>query len=51
LIDCSGMILEKVIKYLHFKVKYSNSMQDIPEFVIEPEIAMELLNAADFLDC
>jgi len=49
--DIKGVILEKVCKYLYFKVAYSNTMQEIPEFVIEPELAMELLNASDFLEC
>ncbi|KAJ3368770.1 Transcription elongation factor B (SIII), polypeptide 1 (15kDa, elongin C) [Kappamyces sp. JEL0680] len=48
--DIKGVILEKVCKYLYYKVAYSNTLSDIPEFVIEPEIAMELLNASDFLD-
>jgi len=47
-------ILEKVCQYLHYKLKYesdSNSAdRDIPEFPIEPEIALELLMAANFLD-
>ncbi|KAJ2991279.1 hypothetical protein HDV02_003868 [Globomyces sp. JEL0801] len=38
-------------RYLYYKVAYSNTMQEVPAFPIEPEIAMELLNAADFLDC
>jgi hypothetical protein len=46
-----AIILEKVCKYLYYKVEYSNTTQEIPEFAIEPEISMELLNAADFLDC
>jgi len=49
--DMSGHILEKVIQYLHYKARYTNSTQRIPEFPIEPEIALELLMAASFLDC
>ncbi|KAI8892561.1 BTB/POZ protein [Globomyces pollinis-pini] len=49
--DIKAVILEKVCKYLYYKVAYSNTMQEVPAFPIEPEIAMELLNAADFLDC
>jgi hypothetical protein len=49
--DIKGIVLEKICKYLYYKVAYSNTMTDIPEFVIEPEIAMALLNASDFLEC
>ncbi len=31
--------------------KYSNAKVAIPDFVVEPEYAMELLCAANFLDC
>eukprot|EP00164_Ancoracysta_twista_P000282 GFYU01000398.1.p1 GENE.GFYU01000398.1~~GFYU01000398.1.p1 ORF type:complete len:104 (+),score=41.59 GFYU01000398.1:81-392(+) len=48
--DISTRILEKVIQYFYFKLRYSNSTQAIPEFKIEPEIALELLMAANFLD-
>merc|ERR1712109_414776 len=30
---------------------YTNSSTEIPEFPIQPEIALELLMAANFLDC
>ena len=43
-------ILEKVIQYFYYKLKYTNSTTEIPEFPIEPEIALELLMAANFLD-
>uniref|UniRef100_A0A7S4HH21 Elongin-C n=1 Tax=Vannella robusta TaxID=1487602 RepID=A0A7S4HH21_9EUKA len=44
-------ILEKVIQYFYFKLKYTNrTSEEIPEFTIEPEIALELLMAANFLD-
>jgi len=44
-------ILEKVLQYMHYKVRYSDSNARIPEFQIEPEIALELLVASSFLDC
>eukprot|EP01117_Protostelium_nocturnum_P000368 TRINITY_DN1042_c0_g1_i1.p1 TRINITY_DN1042_c0_g1~~TRINITY_DN1042_c0_g1_i1.p1 ORF type:complete len:102 (+),score=32.34 TRINITY_DN1042_c0_g1_i1:110-415(+) len=48
--EISTPILEKVIKYFYYKLKYTNSTSEIPEFQIEPEIALELLMAANFLD-
>lgn len=47
----SGYILEKVVQYLHYKCQHSNSESRIPEFPIEPELALELLIAAKYLDC
>ncbi|KAG7345937.1 Skp1 family, tetramerization domain containing protein [Nitzschia inconspicua] len=49
--DIAGYILERVVKYLHYKEKYSNAATRIPEFIIEPEYALELLIAAKYLDC
>ncbi|KAJ3331314.1 hypothetical protein HDU76_003496 [Blyttiomyces sp. JEL0837] len=49
--DIKAIILEKVCKYLYYKVKYTNTTQEIPEFNIEVDLALELLMAADFLDC
>jgi len=48
--EISTPILEKVIQYFYYKLKYTNSAVDIPEFPLEPEIALELLMAANFLD-
>jgi len=48
--EISTPILEKVIQYFYYKVKYTNSTIEIPEFAIQPEIALELLMAANFLD-
>lgn len=31
--DLSGYLLERVVKYLHYKAQYSNSTSRIPEFV------------------
>lgn len=49
--DISGYILERVVRYLHYKAQYSHSTTRIPEFNIEPEIALELMIAAKYLDC
>ncbi|RKO91969.1 BTB/POZ protein [Blyttiomyces helicus] len=49
--DIKAIILEKVCKYLYYKVRHTNTTSDIPEFPIEAEVALELLMAADFLDC
>lgn len=49
--EISAVVLEKLIQYLYYKVRYTNSSQRIPEFVIEPEISLELLIAAGYLDC
>lgn len=35
--------------YFTYKVRYTNSSTEIPEFPIQPEIALELLMAANFL--
>lgn len=49
--DIAGYVLERVVRYLHYKAQYSNSSARIPDFVIEPEVALELLIAAKYLDC
>ncbi len=48
--DIPTAILEKVCKYWYYKLKFANVTTEIPEFKIEPEIALELLMAANFLD-
>lgn len=44
-----AVLLEKVCEYLYFHLKYKDS-KDVPKFNIEPELALNLLVAADFLD-
>ncbi|KAI6205632.1 Elongin-C [Aphelenchoides besseyi] len=44
-------VLRKVCHYFQYKVRYTNSATEIPEFAITPEVALELLMAANFLDC
>eukprot|EP00244_Chara_vulgaris_P012528 TRINITY_DN6620_c0_g1_i1.p1 TRINITY_DN6620_c0_g1~~TRINITY_DN6620_c0_g1_i1.p1 ORF type:complete len:105 (-),score=23.37 TRINITY_DN6620_c0_g1_i1:258-572(-) len=50
--EISTPILEKLCQYFYYKLRYSNTtnVSNIPEFKIEPEIALELLMAANFLD-
>ena len=49
--DISGVVLEKVCQYFHYKLKFTNSQQpQIPDFQIEPEVALELLMASNYLD-
>mmetsp|Transcript_115581 Transcript_115581/g.248365 ORF Transcript_115581/g.248365 Transcript_115581/m.248365 type:complete len:102 (-) Transcript_115581:71-376(-) len=49
--EIPALILEKVIQYLYYKVRYTNSSQRVPNFDIEPELALEVLMAANYLDC
>mmetsp|Transcript_3064 Transcript_3064/g.7686 ORF Transcript_3064/g.7686 Transcript_3064/m.7686 type:complete len:101 (-) Transcript_3064:445-747(-) len=49
--EISTPILEKTIQYFYYKLRYQNSTtKNIPEFKVAPEIALELLMAANFLD-
>jgi len=45
----SGVVLEKVSEYLYYNYKYRNK-EDVPDMEIPPELCLELLMAADFLD-
>jgi transcription elongation factor B subunit 1 len=49
--EIPGHILEKVVQYLYYKVRYTNTPQRVPNFNIEPEIALDLLMASNYLDC
>lgn len=49
--EIPAVVMEKLIQYLYYRVRYTNSSQRIPEFVIEPEISLDLLVAAGYLDC
>ncbi|KIV98692.1 uncharacterized protein PV09_09520 [Verruconis gallopava] len=45
----SGVCLEKVCEYLYYHEKNKDA-RDVPDMEIPPEICLELLVAADFLD-
>ncbi|KAF8343060.1 uncharacterized protein EI90DRAFT_2988334 [Cantharellus anzutake] len=49
-----GIVVEKVVEYLSFRAQSQNAAEneEIPDFLerIPPEIALELLMAADYLE-
>ncbi|CAF1488609.1 unnamed protein product [Adineta ricciae] len=47
----SSEVLARICSYFAYKARYSNSTIEIPEFPIAPEHALEILMAANFLDC
>ncbi len=48
--EINSNLLEKICEYLYYNLKYKDFNGDVPEFDIPPEIALELLVAADYLD-
>jgi len=48
--EMSARILEKTVQYFYYKLRHTNTTGPLPEFKIEPESALELLMAANFLD-
>lgn len=51
MVRISGQVLEKVCQYFYYFEKYKG-VKDVPEpDFISPELALELLFVADFLDC
>ena len=38
-------------QYFYYKLRYTNSTSQIPEFPIQPDQALSLLMSANFLDC
>ncbi|KAI8318666.1 POZ domain-containing protein [Martensiomyces pterosporus] len=51
--EIKGQILEKVCQYLFYKYRYADegSSERVPEFKFDLEMSLELLMAADYLDC
>ena len=45
----SGLVLEKVCEYLYYNEKHKNS-KDVPDMDIRPDLCLELLMAADYLN-
>lgn len=49
LTSTSGIVLEKIAEYLCYNDKFKNSTA-VPDMDIPPELCLELLMAADYLD-
>lgn len=51
--EIKGKVLEKVVEYLKYKIKYEfeENNDKIPTFPIEDNLAVELVYAANYLDC
>ncbi|CAG7948033.1 unnamed protein product [Penicillium salamii] len=47
--DMSGVVLEKVCEYFCYHEKYKDQT-NVPDMDIPPELCLELLMAADYLD-
>ncbi|KAF2463398.1 POZ domain-containing protein [Lindgomyces ingoldianus] len=45
----NGVTLEKVCEYLYYHQKHAEA-KDVPDMEIPPELCLELLIAADYLD-
>ena len=48
--EISGRCLEKVCQYFYYKLRHTNSKDKLPQFPLPPEMALELLMAANYLD-
>lgn len=48
--EIRGPILEKVCQYFYYKLRHTNNKDTLPQFPLPPEMALELLMAANFLD-
>ena len=49
--ELSGRVLEQVCRYFYFSLQSQDpEAKSLPPFHVEPELALELLMAANFLD-
>jgi elongin-C len=46
----NGIVLEKVCEYLYYAAKNKDA-RDVPDMELPMELSLELLMAADFLEC
>ncbi|KAF2279467.1 POZ domain-containing protein [Westerdykella ornata] len=45
-----GVVVEKICEYLYYNQKYAEA-KDVPDMEIPAELCLELVTAADYLDC
>lgn len=48
--NISGVVLEKVVEYLYYNER-NHGVQGVQDMDIPAELCLELLMAADYLDC
>ncbi|DAZ98070.1 TPA: hypothetical protein N0F65_001945, partial [Lagenidium giganteum] len=48
--DLNAVVLEKVCQYMYYKTQYTDSTSRFPDFEIPPEMALELMMAANYLE-
>ena len=48
--EIRASVLEKAIRYCHYKLRYQDGQGKVPAFPIEPDEALELLMASNYLD-
>jgi hypothetical protein len=49
-LEYSAAVVEKVIQYLYYKLRYDHDPDSRPPFIVEPEIALNLMVAAHHLE-
>ncbi|VDP46507.1 unnamed protein product [Heligmosomoides polygyrus] len=49
--EIPSYLLLKVCQYFVYKAHYTCSSTEVPEFVINPDMALDVLMVACFLDC
>lgn len=49
--DIPSHVLSNICMYLAYRSYYLNCSTEIPEYVVSPELSLELIMAANFLDC
>ncbi|XP_037960356.1 elongin-C-like [Teleopsis dalmanni] len=52
--EIQSHVMQKVCLYFQYKIYYESTvanLHDVPEFPIEPEVAVDILMASNFLNC
>lgn len=49
LVTLNGVVLQKVVEYLYYNERY-REVKGVPDMEIPPELCLELVMAADYLD-